>query len=60
LEQKDKVQRAEIEQLMQSNQEWANKTKQLFIELQQNDIMREKEDYEKNIRINEMVRMLKD
>jgi len=59
-EMREKNSQKEIQELKMSNQEWANKTKQLFIEIQQNEIMQEKKDYEKSIKMNEMTQIIKD
>ena len=57
---KEKKYRQELASLMSSNAEWETKTKKLFIEVQQKEIMQEKKEYEKKVRMQEMATVMKD
>ena len=59
-EQREKQFKQEVLSLRNSNYEWETKTKQLFTEIQQNEIIGEKKEYEKNLRMSEMVTIMKD
>jgi hypothetical protein len=43
----DKVK--EINELKEINMEWEHKTKQILFEIQQNDVMLEKKEFERNV-----------
>jgi len=49
-----------LNQLRNSNIEWESKTKKLFVEVQQMEIMQEKRDYERKLRMSEMATLMKD
>lgn len=44
----------EIAMLTESNNEWEAKTRLLFVEIQQQELIQEKREYERNLRISEM------
>lgn len=48
----------EINELKQVNLEWEQKTKEILWEIQQNDLMLEKKEYERNLQIDEMYQMI--
>ena len=52
--------RSQLNQLRNSNIEWESKTKKLFVEVQQMEIMQEKRDYERKLRMSEMATLMKD
>mmetsp|Transcript_13131 Transcript_13131/g.20398 ORF Transcript_13131/g.20398 Transcript_13131/m.20398 type:complete len:211 (-) Transcript_13131:850-1482(-) len=57
---KDKNQRHELVKLKDSNEDWERRTKKLFLEVQQKEIYTEKRDYERKLRMSEMVAVMKD
>ena len=48
----------EINELKQVNLEWEQKTKEILYEIQQNDLMLEKKEFERNGQIEEMYAMI--
>lgn len=60
LEMTEKDQKKVVLRLTESNNEWETKTKQLFVEIQQNEIIQEKKDYERSLKFNEVVNGYKD
>ncbi len=60
LEVKDKSQRHELAKLKDSNEDWERRTKKLFLEVQQKEIYTEKRDYERKLRMSEMVAVMKE
>lgn len=53
---KDKIK--EINELKQVNLEWEHKTKEILYEIQQNDLMLEKKEFERNMQVDEMYQMI--
>lgn len=49
-----------IAELTSNNEQWEQRTQELFVTLQQNEIMQEKSDYEKQTRIRDMATKLKE
>lgn len=48
----------EINDLRQVNLEWEHKTKEILYEIQQNDLMLEKKEFERNLQCDEMYQMI--
>ena len=53
---KDKIR--EINELKQVNLEWEHKTKEILYEIQQNDLMLEKKEFERNMQTDEMYALI--
>ena len=53
-----KLKDKQLEALQQSNTQWETKTKELFMEIQHQELMQEKKEYERNARFNEMAMMV--
>lgn len=60
MEQCDAEKKAEIARLTARNAEWEQKTTELFIEIEKNEIMQEKKDYERTVRMSEMAALLEE
>ena len=50
----------ELQQLKSANEDWEQKTKQVLVQIQQNEIMQEKKEYERELKMNEMILVYKD
>jgi hypothetical protein len=48
----------EINDLKEVNLEWEQKTKQILYEIQQNDVMLEKKEFERNCQMDELYSMI--
>lgn len=48
----------EINDLKEVNLEWEHKTKQILFEIQQNDVMLEKKEFERNVQMDELYSMI--
>lgn len=48
----------EINDLKGVNYEWEQKTKQILFEIQQNDVMLEKKEFERNVQMDELYSMI--
>ena len=60
LESIEKDQNARIVDLVERDAEWEVRTNQLFAEIQQNEILQEKKAYEKAVRMDDMVQLIKE
>ena len=60
MEQVDNEKKGEVARLTVRNQEWEQKTTELFIEIEKNEIMQEKKDYERTVRMTEMATLLEE
>ena len=60
LEEIERDLQAKIATLVERDSEWEARTNQLFSEIQQNEIMQEKKDYERSVRMNEMGELLRE
>ena len=48
----------EIGELRQLNLEWEHKTKEILYEIQQNDLMLEKKEFERNFQMDELYQVI--
>ena len=55
----DEESQDQINRLQASNQDWDMNTKQLFKQIQQNEIIQEKKDYDRAARMDEMAMLMR-
>jgi len=59
-EQREKQSKQELANLKLENSEWEMKTRQLYVEIQQNEIIQEKKEYEQKLKFGEVAAIMKD